>query len=123
MRIQKVSLMKKSLGLEPLHTVVVVVNSLSHVQLFATPWTVALQALLSMAFSRQEYWNGLPFPPPGDLPNPRVKSESPASPAMRGGFFTTEPPKLGGWTWVHLSPPPLCMMVAPCLQPAVDLKA
>ena len=43
-------------------------QSLSHVQLFATPWTVALQAPLSMGFSRQEYWSGLPFPPPGNLP-------------------------------------------------------
>jgi len=55
------------------------VQSLSHVQLFATPWTVALQAPLSMEFSRQEYWSGLPFPPPGDLPNPGIESASPAS--------------------------------------------
>ena len=47
----------------------VCVKSLSRVQLFATPWTVAHQAPLSMGFSRQEYWNGLPFPSPGDLPN------------------------------------------------------
>ena len=45
-------------------------KSLSHVQLFATPWTVSYQALRSMGFSRQEYWSGLPFPSPGDLPNP-----------------------------------------------------
>ena len=45
------------------------VKSLSHVQLFGTPWTVAYQAPLSMEFPRQEYWSGLPFPPPGDLPN------------------------------------------------------
>ena len=51
---------------------------LSHVQLFATPWTVACQALRSMGFSRQEYWSGLPFPPPGDLPNPGIEPESPA---------------------------------------------
>ena len=44
------------------------VKSLSHVRLFATPWTVAYQAPLSMGFSRQEYWSGLPFPSPGDLP-------------------------------------------------------
>ena len=43
---------------------------LSHVRLFATPWTVALQAPLSMGFSKQEYWSGLPFPSPGDLPDP-----------------------------------------------------
>ena len=59
--------------------------SLSHVQLFATPWTVARQAPLSMEFSRQ-YWSGLPFPPPGDLPNPGIE---PRSPAMAGRFFTT----------------------------------
>ena len=53
---------------------------LSHVQLFAAPWTVARQALLSMGFSRQEYWSGLPFPPPGELPNPGIEPESPASP-------------------------------------------
>ena len=48
----------------------------SHVWLFATPWTVAHQVLLSMKFSRQEYWSGLPFPPPGDLPNPVIESPS-----------------------------------------------
>ena len=62
---------------------------LNHVQLFATPWTVALQAPLSMQFSRQEYWSGLPFPPPGDLPNPGIKPVSPTSPAVAGEFFTT----------------------------------
>ena len=50
----------------------VLAQSLSHIQLFATPWTVACQAPLSMGFSRQEYWSGLPFPPPGDLPKPIV---------------------------------------------------
>ena len=49
----------------------------SHVQLFATPWTVAYQFLLSMGFSRQEYWSGLPFSSPGDLPNPRIEPRSP----------------------------------------------
>ena len=49
------------------------VKSLSHIQLFATPWTVAYQALLSMGFSRQEYWSGLPFPSPGDLPDPGIE--------------------------------------------------
>ena len=52
-------------------------KSLSRVQLFATPWTVAYQAPPSMAFSRQEYWNGLPFSSPGDLPNPGIRSRSP----------------------------------------------
>ena len=57
----------------------------------ATPWTVAHQAPLPMGFSRQEYWSGLPFPSLGDLPDLEMKSASPASPALAGGFFTTEP--------------------------------
>ena len=51
--------------------------SLSRVGLFATPWTVAYQATRSMGFSRQKYWSGLPFPSPGDLPNPGIKPGSP----------------------------------------------
>ena len=62
---------------------------LSRVRLLVTPWTVAHQAPLSMEFPRQEYWSGLPFPSPGDLPNPRVE---PSSPALADGFFTTAPP-------------------------------
>ena len=54
------------------------VKSLSHVQLFATPWTVAYQAPQSMEFSRQEYWSGSPFPSPGDLPNPGIEPRSSA---------------------------------------------
>ena len=57
---------------------------------FETPWTVACQAPLSMEFPRQEYWSGLPFPPPGNLPDPVVE---PVSPALEGGFFTSEPPE------------------------------
>ena len=64
---------------------------LSHVWLFVTLWTVAHQAPLSMGFSRQEYWSGLPFPSPGDPPDPRIKPVSLASPASSGGFFTTVP--------------------------------
>ena len=56
---------------------------------FATLWTVARQASLSIGVSRQEHWSGLPCPPPGDLPHPGVKS---ALPTLAGGFFTTEPP-------------------------------
>ena len=62
---------------------------LSHVQLCATPWTVARQAPLSMGFSRQEYWSGLPCPPPADLPDPGIEPTSLMSPALAGGFFTT----------------------------------
>ena len=65
---------------------------LSHVWSFATPWTVTPQAPLSMRFSRQEYWSGLPFPSPGDLPDPGVEPASPVSPALAGRFFITEQP-------------------------------
>ena len=61
----------------------------SCVQIIVTPWTVAYQAPLSMELSRQEYWSGLTFPTPGDLPNPGIKPMSLASPALTGGFFTT----------------------------------
>ena len=57
------------------------VKSLSHVRLFGTLWTVAHQAPPSMGFSRQEYWNGLPCPPPGNLPDPGIEPGSPASSA------------------------------------------
>ena len=62
---------------------------LSCVRLFGTPWTVAYQAPPSMGFSRQEYWNGLPFPSPGDLPNPGIE---PRSPAFQADTLTSEPP-------------------------------
>ena len=65
------------------------VKSLSRVQLFATPWTVAYQAPLSMRFSRQESWSGLPFPSPGDLPNPGIE---PGSPALWTDALPSEPP-------------------------------
>ena len=61
---------------------------LSRVQLFATPWTVAHQAPLSMEFFKQEYWSGLPFPSPGDLPDPGIKPTFLVSPALTGRFFT-----------------------------------
>ena len=64
-------------------------QSFSYVQLFATSWTVACQAPLSVGFSWQEYWSGLSFPSPGDLPGPGIE---PMSPALAGGFFSTEPP-------------------------------
>ena len=65
------------------------VKSLSHVWLFATPWTVAHQAPLSMGFSRQEYWSGLPLPSPGDLPPPGIEPESPA---LQADALLSEPP-------------------------------
>ena len=66
-------------------------ESLSHVRFFANPWTVSLQAPLSMGFTRQEYWSGLPFPTPEDLPNPRIEVASPGFPALESGFYTTSP--------------------------------
>ena len=65
------------------------VKSLSRVRLLATPRTVAYQAPPSMEISRQEYWSELPFPAPGDLPDPGIEPWSPASPALAGGFFTS----------------------------------
>ena len=70
---------------------------------FEASWTVACQAPLSMGFSRQEYFSGLPFPSPGDLPNPGIEPESPA---LAGEFFTAEPPgkpqlPLGGGYLAH----------------------
>ena len=64
-------------------------NCFSCVRLFATLWTVACQASLSIQFPRQEYWSGLPCPPPSGLPNLGVKPVSLMSPALAGGFFTT----------------------------------
>ena len=61
----------------------------SHVQLFVTLWTIALQAPLSMGFCRQEYQSGLPFRPPGALPDPGIEPKSLMPPALAGGFFTT----------------------------------
>ena len=65
------------------------VRALSHVWLFVTPWTVAHLAPLTMGFSRQESWSVLPFPIPGNLPNPGLEPESLSSPVLAGGFVTT----------------------------------
>ena len=70
-----------------IHTLVVL--SLSRVRLFATPWTVAHEAPPSMGFSRQEYWSGLPFPSPGDLPDPGIE---PWSPALQADALPSKPP-------------------------------
>ena len=67
-------------------------RALSHVRFFATLWTGARQAPLSMEFSRQQYWSVLPFPPARDLPNPGIEPESLVSPALAAGFFTTSAP-------------------------------
>ena len=84
--------------------------SLSHVQLFVTSWTVATPALLSVEFSRQEYWSGLPCPPPGDLPNPGIE---PGSPELQADSLPSEPPgklyrgmksykRMGPWGRLHI---------------------
>ena len=65
------------------------VKLLSRVRLIATPWTVAYEAPPSMGFSRQEYWSGLPFPSPGDLPDPGIE---PRSPALQADTLPSEPP-------------------------------
>ena len=67
------------------------VSHFSHFQFVATLWTVACQASPSMGFSRQEYWSGLPCPPPGIFPDPGIKPVSLMSPALAGRFFTTRP--------------------------------
>ena len=85
----------------------------SCVWLFVTPWTVAHQAPLSMAFSRQEYWSGLPFPSPGDLPEPGIKPESPE---LAGGFIACVR------AWMQVDSLPLlhlgcgCVCVCVCVQ-------
>ena len=66
-----------------------VLSRFSHVQLFATLWTVAHQAPLSVYFSRREYWSGLPFPSPGDLPNPGIEARSPM---LQADSLPSEPP-------------------------------
>ena len=66
-------------------------RALRHVHFFATPWTVACQAPLSLEFSKQEHWNGLPFPTPGNFLVPETEPTSLGSPALAGRFFITEP--------------------------------
>ena len=73
-------------------TFCVLAQSCSRVWLFATPWTVACQAPLSMRVSRQEYWSGLLSPPPRELPDSGLEAVSPMAFALAGGFFTNEPP-------------------------------
>ena len=87
--------------------------------LFATPWAVAHQASLSMGFSRQEYWNGFPGPPPGDLPNPRIE---PRSPALQVDSLLSEPPGkpkntgMDSLSLLQLIFPTQELIIAPALQ-------
>ena len=94
---------------------------LSHIQLFVTPWTIAHQSPLSMEFSRQEYWYGLPFSSLGDLPNPGIEPESLAAPALAGEFLATVPPgkpiwNVGGKT-KQKPPPPATQKMGPEATP------
>ena len=84
-------------------------QSLSRVRLFATLWTVARQAPLSMGFPRQEYWSGLSFPSPGDLPNPGIE---PSSPALQADSLLSEPPGK-----------PVCQVGAPSDPSSCDSRA
>ena len=97
--------------LKNLNTYGCVLSCFSHVWLCETLWTVACQAPLSMGFSRQEYWSGLPFPPPGDFPNPGIESVSLMSPALAGRFFTTGATwGAEDYTWVILITPGKCAL-------------
>ena len=73
---------------------------LSCVRLFATPWTVAYQAPLSMGFSRQECWSGLPFPSPGDVPDPGIEL---GSPTLQTDALPSEPPGRTGWNPIAIT--------------------
>ena len=77
------------------------VKLLSHVRLLATPRTVAYQASLSMGFSRQEHWSGLPFPSPGDLPNPGIEH---GSPTLQADALPSEPPVIGKFLFTEPTP-------------------
>ena len=79
-----------------------VLSCFSHVQLYVAPRTAVHQAPLSMEFSRQESWSGLPCAPPGDLPDPGTKPESPISPALAGRFFTMSVTGEAQYTYTHI---------------------
>ena len=89
-------LLKKNKSSNP-QAFVFMLSRFSGVQPFVTPWILAREAPLSMGFSGQVYWSGLPCPSSGALPDPRITLESPTSPALAGGFFTTSA------TWEALS--------------------
>ena len=105
-------------NLTPLHnfpaSVKLIMCSISCTWLFVTPWSVAHLDPLSIGFYRQEYWSGLPFPPPGDLPNPGTKLESLASPALADKFTTwatweASVKHIASWyIWYHFLMLPVC---------------
>ena len=76
---------------KPSLQVPVPVQLLSRIRLFATPWTIVYQAPVSLEFSRQDYWSGLPFPTPGHLPDPGIEPGSPVSPELQADSLPTEP--------------------------------
>ena len=87
---------------------------LTRVRLCATPWTVACQSALSMGFSRQEYWSGLPFPPPGDLPHPGIE---PGSPSLWADALLSEPPgKSQFYSWPLANDAPVANIVSAFLH-------
>ena len=86
---------------------------LRHIRLFATLWTVAHQVPLSIGFIRQEYWSGLPFPPPGDLPFSGIEPESPVSPELAGRFFNH-------WATQEALPLTLVFAFLPIFSASVD---
>ena len=100
---------------------VIVVQSLSHVQLFATPLTVAHQAPVLVGFPRQEYFSGLPFPSPRDLPDPGIKLASPVSPALAGQFFPAEPPGQPGIARADYSNRSEMSRLSPCTSVSSSL--
>ena len=91
-------------------------QSLSCVQLFASPWTVACQAPLSMGFSRQEYWSRLPFPSPGNLPNPGIKS---GSPLLQADSLLSKPPRKPPQTYFFLT----CVAAVDIYLPYIKLHS
>ena len=100
-------------------------SSLSRVRLFATPWTVAYQAPLSVGFSRQEYWSGLPFPSPGDLPNPGIEPRSPALHAKSMFLQVAKSLQLYPTLSEPMScnPPGCCLWVSPGKNTGVGCRA
>ena len=95
---------------------VCVLSCFSCVRLFAVLWTVACQAPLSMGFSGQEYWSGLPFPSLWDLPNPGIEPASPMSLALAGEFFTWEAPRCGNYSFIA------AIIIIPIIRSSLKLE-
>ena len=89
---------------------------LCHVWFFATPWTIACQAPLTMEFSRQEYWSGVPFPSPGNHPNPGIEPWSPALQVDSLLSYLPGKPKTQPWIWVNMNPSTCLLIVCVTLR-------